>query len=287
MIAPDRIEEEARRRRPKPMYDFAMVAELSALHELSALAFAETEEQLAREAVEKVTRLFGARGFAVLSGRPPHQRLVLASGCKSREEVLSRMARAGDPDHQLSVVFNADSEDQDLVYFEQARPLDDRIRRLYSVFARRLEDRLEAFRQDRRRREAEEALRRSEARFQRALENIPAMVVIYDAEMRIRFVNAATQTVLGRPPADFIGKREEEVWPPEVSGAYLPLLRLTFASGQPQTMETELALSKTGRRTVLMTCIPLAGANGGVEEVVGILQNLPARKGRKKTRQKR
>ncbi len=282
MIMPERIEEEARRRKPKPMYDFAMVAELSALHELSALAFAETEEQLAREAVEKVTRLFGARGFAVLSGRPPRQRLALASGCKSREEVLSRMARMSDPDHQLWIVFNENTEDQDVIYFEQARPLDDRIRRLYNVFARRLEDRLGAFRQEVRRREAEEALRRSEARFQRALENIPVVVAIYDADLRIRFINAATKAITGRSPADLIGKHHDEVWPTEVCGVNLPLLRRTFASGQSQSVEIELELPETGRRTLSITCVPLAGKDGRTDEVVGITQDLTERKARKK-----
>ena len=282
MIMPERIEEEARRRKPKPMYDFAMVAELSALHELSALAFAETEEQLAREAVEKVTRLFGARGFAVLSGRPPRQRLALASGCKSREEVLSRMARMRDPDHQLWIVFNENTEDQDVIYFEQARPLDDRIRRLYNVFARRLEDRLGAFRQEVRRREAEEALRRSEARFQRALENIPVVVAIYDADLRIRFINAATKAITGRSPADLIGKHHDEVWPTEVCGANLPLLRRTFASGQSQSVEIDLELPETGRRRLSITCVPLAGKDGRTDEVVGITQDLTERKARKK-----
>ena len=274
MIQPDRIEEENRKRKPRPMYDFAMVAELSALHELSALAFAETEDQLVREALEKATRLFGARLFAVLSGRPPRQQLVLSSGCMSREEVLSKMARSGDSDHRLMLAFNEGTEDQDVMYFEQARVLDDRIRRLYNVFGRRLEDRLASFRQEARRRQAEEALRRTESRFHRALENLPAIVAVYDSELRIRFINAITQMLTGRPPADYLGQRGEDAWPAEVSRVCLPLIRQAFASGQPQTLETDLSFLAGESQSMLVTCIPLAGENGQVEEVVGILQGI-------------
>ena len=158
MIMPGHVEAEARLRKPRPVFDYAMVAELSALHELSALAFAETEAQLAQETIEKVGRLFGARGFAVLSGLPPSQRMVMGFGFKSKEEVHSRLVTSGKAEGLFSMAFNAGKDDQDIIVFEQARALDDRIRRLYGVLARRLEDRLSAFRLEARRRRIEEDL---------------------------------------------------------------------------------------------------------------------------------
>lgn len=53
------------------------------------------------------------------------------------------------------------------------------------------------------RRRAEQALMESEERFRRALENIPDVVVIYDSDLRIRYINAATSRITGRPTSDF------------------------------------------------------------------------------------
>ena len=53
---------------------------------------------------------------------------------------------------------------------------------------------------------AELALNQSEDRLYRALENIPDVVVIYDNELKIQFINRATRKVTGRPESDFIGE---------------------------------------------------------------------------------
>lgn len=116
-------------------------------------------------------------------------------------------------------------------------------------------------------------LMKSEERFKRAVENIPDVVVIYDTDLRIRYINAATLNVTGRPASDFIGKCEEEIWPPEVYQSYLPTLREVLDTGSTRSIRTDLTLPSGALRNLKVTCVPLPGDKGAVSEVLGITQD--------------
>jgi PAS domain S-box-containing protein len=105
---------------------------------------------------------------------------------------------------------------------------------------------------------AEEALLESEARFSAAVDNFPSVYVIYDADRRIRYINKAGLQVSGRPLEDFLGKRDEEVWPSEVTRHYLPHLLHAYATGQTQWFEMTLALPSgiaTRRLSPMCRCV--------------------------------
>jgi PAS domain S-box-containing protein len=121
------------------------------------------------------------------------------------------------------------------------------------------------------------ALAESEERFVRALENIPDVVVIYGPDLRIRYINGATRRLTGRPVADFIGRRDDEVLPPEVCAAYLPTLTRAVETGTVQSVETELNL-ETGTVSLHITCVPLLDDAGKVYEILGVTHDLTDRK---------
>jgi two-component system, cell cycle sensor histidine kinase and response regulator CckA len=129
-----------------------------------------------------------------------------------------------------------------------------------------------------RRKKMEEALRVSEERFRRALDNIPDLVTIYDRDLRIQYVNAATTRVTGRPASDFLGRRDDEIWPPEVYGTYLPALREALESRKTGALETEVVLPANERHALHVIAVPLVDGAGEVREVLGITHDFTERK---------
>ncbi|MCB9855169.1 MAG: PAS domain S-box protein [Phycisphaerales bacterium] len=128
------------------------------------------------------------------------------------------------------------------------------------------------------RKRAEEALSRSEARFRGAIENIPDVIVIYDCDLRIQYINAATQELTGRPISDFLGRRDEDVWPPEVCDSYLPTLKAAKETRTIQSVETDIQFPDGSLKCLHIRCVPLLNDDGTVREVVGITQDLTERK---------
>jgi PAS domain S-box-containing protein len=120
-------------------------------------------------------------------------------------------------------------------------------------------------------------LAESRERFRRAVENIPDVVVIYDPDLRIQYINPATHRITGHLVSDFIGRRDEEVLSPEIHRSYLPALRKARDTGTVQVVETDLLFPETGTRSVRITCVPLLNDAGEVQEILGITQDYTER----------
>jgi PAS domain S-box-containing protein len=234
--------------------DYAIVAELSALHELSALALVSDEEQLASEAVEKITRLFGTRRFAILTGRPPRRRVVVASGFKAGESPAAVLSRSRNDPHRLVLVFNEGKEDQDALFFEQAQPIDKRLRRLYNVLASRIEERLAFFRHEAQRARMERDLRESEARNRAILDAIPDLMFVYDRDGTYLDYHAAKAALLAAPPGQFLGRNIRDVLPPDAAERLLHGFSLALESGRPQRVEYALDLAGEARAFEARIC---------------------------------
>jgi PAS domain S-box-containing protein len=119
------------------------------------------------------------------------------------------------------------------------------------------------------RKKTELALRRGEERFRRVVENIPDVLAIYDRDLVIRYINAATTKVSGRPPSDYIGRKEEDLWPPEVYERWRPTLLKALATGTTQSVDVDVELPFTGRRSLSITAVPLLDDAGQVQELLG------------------
>ena len=126
------------------------------------------------------------------------------------------------------------------------------------------------------RHDAEAARAALEARFRVAVEQFPEVLVLYDAERRLRYVNPRGVAVAGRPLEALVGRRDEELFPPEVTDGYLPALRRAVAEGVPQTVEYTLpAWLGAGVHTATYT--PILDGAGALEGVLGVAREVTAR----------
>mgnify|MGYP000862985273 FL=1 len=133
------------------------------------------------------------------------------------------------------------------------------------------------FRDQTEERAAQRTLEESEERFRRVLENIPSVIVIYDSDMRIRYINQATLNVSGRPPSFYLGKRDVDIWPPEVLEPFMPVMLDAFKRREVRSVETDVALP-TGVRSLRMTWAPLLDDQGEIREVIGVADDFTDRK---------
>ena len=130
--------------------------------------------------------------------------------------------------------------------------------------------------EERLREAAEEALRLSEESFRLAVDNMPDGLVIYDERMRYRFLNAESLKLGGLPLDAYLGRRDDEIYPAEVSVEYLPHLRKTYATQTTTTFECALTLA-SGRYDLVVTYVPML-EHEEVYQVFGFYHDITERK---------
>ncbi len=125
--------------------------------------------------------------------------------------------------------------------------------------------------------EAMDDLKESQRRFRLAVEHYPSTFVIYDADRRIQYINSNGAEVIGRPEAEIIGKRDEDVRPPDGVEAFQPLLVQAISTRQRQT--AELTVDRGDRHvTLIVTYVPILDDDGEISQVLGITHDITARK---------
>ena len=127
------------------------------------------------------------------------------------------------------------------------------------------------------RKQAAEDLRERERRFRSAIEHLPNCVAIYDKDRRFCFVNAAAILCSGFKEKSYLGRRDEDLFPPEVTDTYLPALQRVCETRTPQDVESTFVLG--GRRfTMLVNYVPLLDERGEIYEILGITHDITERK---------
>jgi PAS domain S-box-containing protein len=119
----------------------------------------------------------------------------------------------------------------------------------------------------------QDALRLSEQRFRDAVDNFPDVFVIYDRERRFEYVNKAGLRKNAFKPEQLIGKRDEEVFRPEITETYLPTLQRVYQTGDAQSVEA--TLTTLGQTYVLLiNYLPQVDRNGVVYQVLGLTRDI-------------
>jgi PAS domain S-box-containing protein len=123
-------------------------------------------------------------------------------------------------------------------------------------------------------RQAEDALRRREQEIRSIADNIPHIIARYDRDLRHLFVNAAVRQVTGLPITACVGKTSRELWmPTAVCDTWEASLRDVFATGRATVVPFSINTA-TGQRHYEGRLIPERGANGQVEHVLAVIQDV-------------
>jgi PAS domain S-box-containing protein len=125
---------------------------------------------------------------------------------------------------------------------------------------------------------AEAALRRSEERFRLAIDNIPDVFGIYDAELRLQFVNTTGLQRTNKSLSEILGHTDEEIFPPEITNAYLPTLKKAQETRTLQTVEATINLPDYGTSTTLIKYVPILDEKGEIYQILGVTDDITVRK---------
>jgi PAS domain S-box-containing protein len=128
------------------------------------------------------------------------------------------------------------------------------------------------------RKRVEEALRLSEEQFRLAVDNFPGVFAIYDAHRRFQFVNEQGVKGSGLPESALLGHTDDEIFPPEITNSYLPLLQQAIETRTLQTKEWTITQPLGGDLTFIVTYVPMLDEQGEIHQILGITHDITERK---------
>jgi len=128
------------------------------------------------------------------------------------------------------------------------------------------------------RKEAEEALRQSEALLRMLCETTPDPIFAKDRESRLLMANPATLRAFGKSSQEVLGKRDDELYTDfETPRATLANDRRVIESGIAEVFE-ETIETPYGRRVFLSTKAPSVDADGRITGIIGVARDITERK---------
>ena len=130
---------------------------------------------------------------------------------------------------------------------------------------------------DAERRRAEEALRESEGRYRALAESTRDIIYILDRQGTLLYANQAAAQSIGISSRQIVGKRQADLFPPEMAQAHVETVERVFASGE---VWEEDELFHFGPEAVWLRIhlIPLRDEAGQITSVMGVCHNITDRK---------
>lgn len=129
------------------------------------------------------------------------------------------------------------------------------------------------------RRRAEAALRESEERFRKVFEAGPVGIAIVGPDFRFQQVNAALAAIVGREPADLVGRSFADITHPDDIDANVALARQVFAGELPSYRIEKRYLRPDGEPVwVDLTATAVRDAAGGVRYGLAMVADISKRK---------
>ncbi|MGE5430936.1 MAG: sensor histidine kinase [Syntrophomonadaceae bacterium] len=112
--------------------------------------------------------------------------------------------------------------------------------------------------------------------FKTAADYFPHVIAIYDTERRFVFVNDYGLEISGLSLNDYIGRRDEDIFPPSITRCYLKVLQDVIDTLKPRTKECTIKFRT--RRTLILTFIPMLDENGKLYRIMSNSFDITERK---------
>jgi PAS domain S-box-containing protein len=132
--------------------------------------------------------------------------------------------------------------------------------------------------QEVRRRQAEDALRHSEALHRSLVESLPVAVWRKDLEGRFIFVNRQFLIIVGKPPEEILGKTDFDLYPPELAQRYRENDAQVHQTGETFEANEEFVTPAGVKNYIQVIKIPIYDARTSVIGTQGIAWDISERK---------
>ncbi|MEW6130848.1 MAG: PAS domain S-box protein [Acidobacteriota bacterium] len=121
------------------------------------------------------------------------------------------------------------------------------------------------------------ALRKSEEEFRTLADNLPVVVVRYDRDLRIRYINAAVEATFKQPRSAIIGRKPTEIVNLTQGQLWETAIQEVFDSGNTELLEYDYQ-GRKGLRYVSARLVPEHNAAQEIHSVLAIVQDITNRK---------
>ena len=127
------------------------------------------------------------------------------------------------------------------------------------------------------RKQTEETLRASEAKYRLLTENLRQSVFLKDVESRFVSVNSSFCSLLGLRPEDIVGKADQDFFPKDLAEKYRADDRRVIETGETLELTEENVVGGT-RRWVQVVKTPVKDAEGKITGILGIFWDVTEQK---------
>jgi PAS domain S-box-containing protein len=127
------------------------------------------------------------------------------------------------------------------------------------------------------RKRAEEALRQSEGRYRALAESTRDIIYILDPQGTLLYANQAALQCIGISSGEIVGKRQADLFPPEMAHVHVEKIGLVFATGEVLE-EDELFHFGPVEVWLRIHLLPLRDEAGQITSVMGVCHNITDRK---------
>nr|WP_228057388.1 PAS domain S-box protein [Tychonema sp. LEGE 07203] len=128
------------------------------------------------------------------------------------------------------------------------------------------------------RKEIEAALQESNILFESVIESTGDSIFVKDTQGRHLLINSQAAAIMGLPKSEIIGKKDAELFPPEIADMLVENDRRIWQSGIEETIEEAVKDSEGNILTFLSTKSPLRDRAGNIIGVVGVARDISDRK---------